>query len=66
MFFKHIRISDQAQVCLHKYMDCGSRYTCNMLNRRSKLLSNSKALHFSDLMEFEEFYLRFLINKTKV
>ena len=35
-----------------------------MLNRRSELLSNSKAFYFSDLMEFEEFYLRFLINKT--
>ena len=36
----------------------------HVLVQCSKWLSNSKALNFFESVEFEKFYVRFLINKT--
>ena len=41
----------------------GSKYAYNMRVLRGKLLSESKTLCFSESVEFEKVYVRFLINK---
>ena len=42
----------------------GSKDAYNMLVLRSKWLSNSEPLYFSELLELEKVYVRFLVNKT--
>ena len=65
MFFISILKSETRYA--YNNIDCiGSKYACNMLIRRSKWLTNSKALYFSESVEFEKVYVRFLLTLTWV